>query len=68
MEQRAATPLDVIVQNEHPLDPLTEPDRVGEQLARFVEIGASGVNVRFVHHSAAHYREQLAALVPLTPP
>ena len=59
---RARTPLDVMLQNEHPLDPLGEPERVAEQLARFAEIGATGVNVRFVHHSAAHYREQLAAL------
>lgn len=57
-----ATPLDVILQNEHPLDPLAEPDRVAEQLRRFTEIGATGVNVRFVHHSPAHYAEQLAAL------
>jgi probable F420-dependent oxidoreductase len=54
--------LDVILQNEHPLDPLAEPDRVAEQLRRFSEIGATGVNVRFVHHSPAHYCEQLAAL------
>lgn len=59
------TPVEVIVQNEHPLDPLAEPDRVGEQLRRFTEIGATGVNVRFVHHSPAHYREQLAALAAL---
>ena len=52
-----------MLQNEHPLDPLTEPERVAEQLARFSEIGATGVNVRFVHHSPAHYAEQLAALV-----
>jgi probable F420-dependent oxidoreductase len=56
------TPVDVILQNEHPLDPVAEPDRVAEQLARFTDIGATGVNVRFVHHSPAHYREQLAAL------
>ena len=62
-----ATPIDVIVQNEHPLDPLAEPERVAEQLARFAEIGATGVNVRFVHHSPAHYTEQLAALKTLTP-
>ena len=36
-----------------------------EQLARFTEIGANGVNVRFVHHSPAHYREQLAALASI---
>jgi len=55
-------PLDVILQNEHPLDPLSEPERVAEQLARFADIGATGLNVRFVHHSATHYRDQLAAL------
>ncbi len=56
------TPVDVILQNEHPLDPMAEPDRVAEQLVRFAAIGATGVNVRFVHHSPTHYREQLAAL------
>ena len=61
------TPVDVILANEHPLDPIAEPERVAEQLARFAGIGATGVNVRFVHHSPAHYAEQLAALTPLTP-
>ncbi|HYL53462.1 MAG TPA: TIGR03619 family F420-dependent LLM class oxidoreductase [Acidimicrobiia bacterium] len=59
---RPDRPFDVIVQNEHPLDPLTEPDRVADQLRRFSGIGATGVNVRFVHHSRDHYCEQLAAL------
>ncbi|MGQ0825855.1 MAG: TIGR03619 family F420-dependent LLM class oxidoreductase [Actinomycetota bacterium] len=54
---------EVVVQNEHPLDPLAEPERVAEQVARFREIGATGLNARFVHHSPAHYKEQLAALV-----
>lgn len=54
---------EVVLQNEHPLDPLGEGERVGEQLARFRDIGATGVNVRFVHHSRAHYCEQMAALV-----
>jgi probable F420-dependent oxidoreductase len=61
-----ATPIDVILQNEHPLDPVAEPERVREQLQRFADIGATGVNVRFVHHSPAHYRDQLAALANLT--
>jgi probable F420-dependent oxidoreductase len=55
-------PLEVVLQNEHPLDPLTEPERVAEQLHRFADIGATAVNVRFVHHSPDHYRDQLAAL------
>ncbi len=66
MLQRAGRPdraFDVIVQSEHPLDPLAEPDRVAEQLRRFADIGATGVNVRFAHHSRDHYCEQLAALM-----
>ena len=60
-----AEPIDVVLQNEHPLDPIAEPDRVAGQLARFTDIGASGVNVRFVHHSREHYCEQLAALAEI---
>jgi probable F420-dependent oxidoreductase len=58
---------EVVVQNERPLDPLTEPERVAEQLRRFAGIGATVLNARFVHHSRAHYCEQLEALVALTP-
>ncbi len=53
----------MILQNEHPLDPVREPARVAEQLGRFRDIGATGVNVRFIHASVGHYCEQLAALV-----
>ena len=59
--QRTTT-LDVILQNDRPWDPAGEPDRVGEQLVRMRDIGATGLAVRFVHHSLAHYVEQLAAL------
>jgi probable F420-dependent oxidoreductase len=62
---RQSSPVDIILQNEHPLDPLGESERVAEQLGRFAAAGATGVNVRFVHHSPAHYREQLAALAAL---
>jgi probable F420-dependent oxidoreductase len=57
--------IDVVLQNEHPLDPLSKPERVREQLQRFAAIGATHVNARFAHHSAAHYKEQLEALAPL---
>jgi alkanesulfonate monooxygenase SsuD/methylene tetrahydromethanopterin reductase-like flavin-dependent oxidoreductase (luciferase family) len=57
----------VVLQNEHPLDPVGEPERVAEQLARFADIGGTALNVRFVHHSPSHYCEQLAALVAVTP-
>ena len=57
-----ARPLEVILQNEHPLDPSAEPDRVAEYVQGLADAGATGLNVRFVHHSPAHYQEQLAAL------
>ena len=57
-----AAPLEVVLQNERPLDPIGESDRVAEDVQRLVAAGATALNVRFVHHSPAHYREQLAAL------
>ncbi len=55
-------PVEVLLQNDRPWDPLAEPDRVAEQLGRMREIGATGLAVRLVHHSVTHYCEQLAAL------
>jgi len=56
---------EVWLQPERPLNPGAEPDRVRETLARLAAGGATGVNARFVHHSRAHYVEQLAALTQL---
>lgn len=67
-DQFAGREIDLVLQNERPFDPLTEPERVREQLDRFRQAGATHLNVRFVHHSAEHYCEQLAALVDLVPP
>ena len=58
-------PLEVVLQNEHPLDPGGEPERVAESVGRTRAIGATAFNVRFVHHSPAHYKEQLAALLTI---
>ncbi len=58
-------PLAVLLQSEHPLDPAGDPEGVGEQLAELAGMGATGVNVRFVHRSPGHYCEQLAALAEL---
>jgi probable F420-dependent oxidoreductase len=66
--QARTEPLDVIVQNDHPLDPLAEPDRVAEQLERYRAIGATALAARFVHHSVEHYCDQLAALTTLNSP
>ncbi len=58
-------PIEVVLQNDRPWDPGADGERVAEQLGRMEQIGATGVAVRFVHHSPAHYVEQLAALTEL---
>ncbi|HYV60334.1 MAG TPA: LLM class F420-dependent oxidoreductase [Acidimicrobiia bacterium] len=55
-------PFEVVLQNEHPFDPGTEPDRVRDAVSRLADAGATTLNVRLVHHSLDHYVEQLAAM------
>lgn len=62
-----ATPLDVVVQNDRPLDPMAEPERTAEQLAKFQALGATALAARLVHHSVDHYCDQLAALAAFAP-
>jgi probable F420-dependent oxidoreductase len=57
-----APPFELVLQNEHPFDPIAEPDRVREAIGRLADAGATIVNVRFVHDSLDHYVEQLAAM------
>jgi probable F420-dependent oxidoreductase len=57
--------LEVILQNEQPLDPATEPEAVAETVGRLGDIGATALNVRVIHHSPAHYKEQLGALMTI---
>jgi probable F420-dependent oxidoreductase len=62
---RRDAPLELVLQNERPLDPGGEPDRVKERLEKFAELGTTILGVRFVHHSVDHYLEQLAAMSQL---
>jgi probable F420-dependent oxidoreductase len=57
-----APPFELVLQNEHPFDPGTEPDRVRDAAARLADAGATTLNVRVVHRSLEHYLEQLAAM------
>jgi probable F420-dependent oxidoreductase len=58
---------EIVLQNEVPIDPGAEPERVRDTVGRLVEAGATTLNVRFVHRSLEHYLEQLAAMAALTP-
>ncbi len=58
-------PLEVVLQNGRPFDPTADPDGVHHAVDRLVEVGATGLQLRLVHHSAAHYIEQLEAFALL---
>ena len=60
-------PVELVLQNEHPFDPIGEPERVAEQVGRLADAGATAINVRFLHHSVAHVCEQMEALVAIVP-
>jgi probable F420-dependent oxidoreductase len=62
---RHGRPADVVLAPEPPLDPMGEPDGTSATVARYVDAGATLLNLRLVHRSAAHCCEQLEALLPL---
>jgi probable F420-dependent oxidoreductase len=58
-------PGELVLAPEPALDPMGDPGRSAATLARYRDAGATVLNVRLVHHSAAHCCEQLEALLPL---
>ena len=54
-------PFDVVLQPPVPIDPSADLDRAAEVLAGLADAGATHAALRFVHHSADHYIEQLEA-------
>jgi probable F420-dependent oxidoreductase len=58
-------PLEVVLQNGRPVDPLGDPERARRAVERLTAAGATGVQLNFVHHSPDHYIEQLVAMLPL---
>jgi probable F420-dependent oxidoreductase len=57
---------EVMLQPEQPLDPMGDAQACSDVAHALVDAGATGMNVRVVHHSRAHYCEQLAALIDVT--
>ncbi len=58
-------PLEVVLQNGRPADPVGDPDGARTIVDRLVRAGATGLQLRFVHHSLSHYLEQLEAMAGL---
>jgi probable F420-dependent oxidoreductase len=59
------SPLDVVLRNGRPLDPLDDPDGAHLTVRRLIDAGATGLQLWFSHHSLSHYLEQLEAMADL---
>ena len=58
---------EVVLQPGRPLDPGDEPGTAAERLAALFDAGATIVAAHVVHHSLAHFLEQLEALRRVSP-
>jgi probable F420-dependent oxidoreductase len=58
-------PFGLIFPPDPPLDPAGAPDEAAEVVAAFADVGATGLSLRFRHHSRTHYIEQLQAMQEL---
>lgn len=57
---------DLVTTAESAFDPVNAPERAREVIARYQELGATVMNVSFIHRSLEHYLEQLDAFAELT--
>ncbi len=58
-------PLALVFPPDPPVDPIGAPDVTADVVRSFVDIGASGLSLRFRHHSRTHYVEQMQAMQEL---
>ncbi|MBF6554673.1 MAG: LLM class F420-dependent oxidoreductase [Acidimicrobiales bacterium] len=58
-------PLEVVLQNGRPANPLGDPAAARRMIDRLMAAGATALQLRFVHHSLSHYLEQLEAMAAL---
>jgi probable F420-dependent oxidoreductase len=58
-------PLEVVLSTHRPLDPSGAPDEALEMVRENRDAGITTVPLRFVHHSLAHYLEQLESMKTL---
>lgn len=65
---RRTRPLAVGLAPEPPLDPIGEPQRVRDEIARHAACGATMLNLRFASRSLEHHLEQMAAFVEVAGP
>ena len=55
--------LDLVLTNNRPADPVADPAGAHHIVGRLVQAGATAIQLRLIHHSVAHYIEQLEAMI-----
>jgi probable F420-dependent oxidoreductase len=65
---RRTRPLDVVLRNGRPLDPIDDPDGARQIVGKLLAAGATGLQLWFTHRSPAHYLEQLEAMAGVMGP
>ena len=55
-------PFSLIFPPDPPVDPAGAPDAAADVVRGFAALGATGLSLRFRHHSRSHYIEQLQAI------
>jgi len=60
-----AGPLEVVLRNGRPADPLVDPGGTRTMVEKLVVAGATGLQLSFVHRSLSHYLEQMEAMADL---
>ncbi len=58
---RRRAPLEILLEPRPPIDPLGEPDQAAQRVRDILAVGATGLNLRFVHQSRDHYIDQIEA-------
>jgi probable F420-dependent oxidoreductase len=58
-------PLALIFPPDPPVDPAGNPGQTAAVVRALAEVGATGLSLRFLHHSRTHYIEQLQAMQEL---
>jgi probable F420-dependent oxidoreductase len=56
-------PLEIVLQNNRPVDPGADPQGTRQAVGRLVAAGATALYLRLIHHSVTHYIEQMEAML-----
>ncbi len=61
--RHAHAPLEIVLQNNRPVDPGADPEGPRQAVGRLLAAGATALYCRLIHHSVTHYIEQMEAML-----